>query len=192
MARRKEFDRRQALEKAMEVFWSRGYEATTMTDLRLAMGIGRQSLYDTFGDKDKLFAEALASYTKLNDENVKDVLKEQDGIKAVRTLLEARVKMLSSGHRRGCLMMNSCVELALHDEAVANQLKKGLATMHREIERALARALEQETLPKKVSIAETADFVLAQIAGMVVLSKTGASHKQLQNVADKAMAAIES
>jgi len=64
MARPKEFDQAAALETAMEVFWTRGYEATTMGDLRKAIGIGRQSLYDTFGDKEQLFAAALDQHLR--------------------------------------------------------------------------------------------------------------------------------
>src|SRR6185369_6883576 len=81
VARVKEFDRDGALDKAMCVFWTKGYEATSLGDLLSAMGIARQSLYDTFGDKRALFGEALARYQQSRGDSLRAVL---DGAPSVR------------------------------------------------------------------------------------------------------------
>ena len=78
MARRKEFDRDEALHKAMEVFWSRGYEATSVGDLVEHMGINRQSLYDTFGDKHSLYLAALDRYREVEGRKLFELLSVQE------------------------------------------------------------------------------------------------------------------
>lgn len=187
MARPKEFDRQAALNQAMELFWTQGYEATTMTDLRHAMGIGRQSLYDTFGDKDQLFAEVLEQYIGFSDADVAKWLNHENGISGIRSFFDARVRLLSSGTRRGCLMINTCVELAVHDKTVASQIRQGLATLQKGFEAALTGALEQGELARDSDVSDLAIFLTSQIAGMVVVAKNNASRKQLQAIADLAL-----
>ena len=187
MARPKEFDRQHALDQAMELFWLRGYEATTMTDLRLAMGIGRQSLYDTFGDKDQLFAEVLARYVGFNDSDVAKWLGEKNGLTGIRSFFDARVRSLSSGVRKGCLMINSCVELSVHHESVANQIRKGLENLRKGFEAALSGAKLQGQLSTNTAVADLACFLVSQVSGMVVMAKNKASRKQLQAIADHAL-----
>lgn len=191
MARPKEFDRQTALDKAMNLFWLRGYEATTMTDLRRAMGIGRQSLYDTFGDKKQLFSEVLDQYVSFNDANVAEMLTNDLGIAGIRSFLDARVRMLSSGVRRGCLMMNTCVELVPHDPAVASKIQAGLITMQEGFEAALRGAIQQGQLAKNADVSNLAVFLTSQVAGMVVMAKNHASREQLQAVADLTLEALK-
>lgn len=190
MARPKEFDRQIALDKAMSLFWTQGYEATTMTDLRKAMGIGRQSLYDTFGDKTQLFAEVLDQYVSRNDANVSELLDSDLGLAGIRSFLNARVRMLSSGVRRGCLMMNTCVERSPHDPVVASKIQVGLATMQQGFETALTQAVQEGQLPPEADVSTAAGFLTTQVAGMVVMAKNNATKQQLQAVADLAMRAL--
>lgn len=190
MARPKEFDRQNALGKAMEVFWTQGYEATSMTDLRLAMGIGRQSLYDTFGDKETLFTEALDRYISFNDGSVTALLGNADPIAGIRAFFDARVRLLSSGFRRGCLMFNSCVEVSPHDSAVASRIHSGLGTMQQSLEKALRRAAEKDQIPGDAKVGDLAAFLTTQVAGMAVMAKNQSSAEELQAVADLAVAAL--
>ncbi len=187
MARPKAFNRQDALGQAMEVFWTRGYEATTMTDLRKAMGIGRQSLYDTFGDKDTLFAEALDRYIAFNDGNVAATLDTEEPLEGLRALFSGRVRMLAKGFRRGCLMFNTCVEVSPHDTEVASRIESGLGTMSDAIAKSLERAKSEGLIPKGLDTQTTAAFLTTQIAGMAVMAKNGASEETLQAVADLAL-----
>jgi len=189
MARTKEFDRQTVLGEAMEVFWTRGYEATSMTFLRLAMGLSRQSLYDTFGDKKQLFAEALARYVNFNDGQVAALLENEDALEGIRSFLQARVRMLSADQRRGCLMINTCVELSLHDDEVASQISSGMAAMQAGFETALKSAKRKGQISKKKDVSELAVFLTSQVAGMAVMAKNKASKKQLQAIADQTMKA---
>src|SRR6266852_1410049 len=93
MARPKEFDRDQALQKAMEVFWSRGYEAASIQDLVKHMGINRQSLYDTFGDKHALYLQALDRYREVEGRKLLELLERPGSVKkSLRQLFEGVVE----------------------------------------------------------------------------------------------------
>ena len=191
MARPKEFKREEALCKAMEVFWTQGFEATTMTQLRHAMGLGRQSLYDTFGDKKKLFDEALSMYINLNDTNAASLLKSDDGLEAIRFLLNARVQMLSADEtRRGCLMVNTAIELAHRDKDAAEKLQSSFGYIKKLFAHALERAEAAGQLRENSNIEELAITLVTQFSGMVILAKTGASMSDLQAVADQAYRAL--
>src|SRR3984893_15939871 len=114
MARQKEFDREEALHKAMEVFWSRGYQAASIQDLVKHMGINRQSLYDTFGDKHALYLQALDRYHEVHGRKVSELLERPGSVKkALRQLFEGIVEgSLCEQERRGCFMGNAMSELA--------------------------------------------------------------------------------
>src|SRR4030088_150825 len=101
MARQKEFDREEALQKAMEVFWSRGYEATSIQDLVKHMGINRQSLYDTFGDKHALYLKTLDRYREIEGRKVFELLERPGSVKkTLRQLFEGVVeRALCDGQR---------------------------------------------------------------------------------------------
>src|SRR5213075_2124987 len=104
MARHKEFDRDEALQKAMEVFWSRGYEAASIQELVEHMGINRQSLYDTFGDKHALYLKALDRYREVESRKLFELLGRGGSVKkAFRQLFSGVVEgSLGAGERRGC------------------------------------------------------------------------------------------
>src|SRR5256714_13307197 len=114
MARHKEFDQDEALHKAMEVFWSRGYEAASINDLVRHMGINRQSLYDTFGDKHSLYLQALDRYREVEGRKMFELLERPGPVKrALRQLFGGVVECaLGGGERRGCFVGNATSELA--------------------------------------------------------------------------------
>src|ERR1051325_11856562 len=116
MGRHKEFDREQALHRAMEVFWSRGFEAASIEHLVEHMGINRQSIYDTFGDKHSLFLQALDRYRETQSRRVFEILDRPGSVKRNFKLLfqEAVDKSLSEEGRRGCFLGNAMAELAGH------------------------------------------------------------------------------
>src|ERR1043166_8391314 len=129
MARHKEFDRDEALHKAMEVFWARGYEATSMQNLVEHMGISRQSLYDTFGDKHSLYLEALDRYQEVESRKLIELLERPGSVKkALRQLFTGVVEgSLCDGQRRGCLMNNAMSELAGRCAATAEKTRRNMA-----------------------------------------------------------------
>src|SRR5436305_13985260 len=97
MARQKEFDRDEVLHKAMEVFWTRGYEGASMQDLVKRMGINRQSIYDTFGDKHSLFLQSLDRYREIESRKLFAVLERPGSVKKnLRQLFEEVISTAES------------------------------------------------------------------------------------------------
>ena len=117
MARPREFDEVTALEAAIECFWHRGYEATSVRDLADKMGISAPSLYNTYGDKHALFARALERYL---DHSARALIKRLEGSlppkQAIRRFIEEIIEhSVNDRERRGCFLINSALEVAPHD-----------------------------------------------------------------------------
>jgi len=146
MARPRKFDREEALDKALDLFWSHGFEATTMSDLQRELGIGRQSLYTTFGDKHQIFAEALDRYVTSADAMLADRFGPSAGVEAIRAHLHFGAQTLTSGDRRGCLVMNTCIELAPHDEGARLLTNRHLSALRAHFESAIETSRERGEL----------------------------------------------
>jgi TetR/AcrR family transcriptional repressor of nem operon len=113
--RTKEFDPEVALERAVELFWERGYEKTSLHDLVDRMGIGRRSLYDTFGDKHTLFLTALRRYAAhWSDEATRIATEATDARQAIRLLFEMSLTNGAALHR-GCMVVNTATEATIED-----------------------------------------------------------------------------
>ncbi len=191
MARPKEFDRELALEKAMDLFWTHGYEASSMSDLQRGMGIGRQSLYDTFGDKKQIFQESLEHYLEGMEEYSGSLLGAEDGLSAIRAYFHALVRDKTSGTvRRACMLFNTCAELAPHDPEIRKQVRKGLISLQKKFELALSRAQEQRTLSLTADVRSLAIFLTTHAGGIVLLSKGGSSRKELRAASDIALGTL--
>jgi TetR/AcrR family transcriptional repressor of nem operon len=131
MARPKEFDPDSVLRRAMDLFWEKGYEQTSLQDLVERMGVGRRSLYDTFGDKHRLFIRALTQYTLEQEAATEEsVGRASDGRQAVQRLLETSI---TAGMvlRRGCLAVNTATELATGDAEASGIVKESFARTRR-------------------------------------------------------------
>src|SRR5918912_54651 len=141
MARHKEFDRDEALRRAMEVFWSRGYEAASVGELVKHMGINRQSLYDTFGDKHALYLQALDRYREVEGRRVFELLERPGSVKkALRQLFQGVVEgAFCDGQRRGCFIGNAMSELAGRCKETAARTCSNIAAAEEALHRALLR-----------------------------------------------------
>jgi TetR/AcrR family transcriptional repressor of nem operon len=182
MARVKEFDREQALDRAMHVFWQHGYEATSLPDLLQAMGIGRQSMYDTFGDKRALFLLALERYID-RSETTHACLAQATSVKrAIRELFESVLLEGTKDKRRGCLGISTAVALAPHDAEIA----KLLATRQRQLEEhlylALERARKTGEIAKDKDARGLARFLVGALTGLRVAATTDPASPGLSDI----------
>lgn len=124
MARTREFDTEAAVSRAMELFWTRGYEATSVRDLTRHLGIGQGSLYAAFGDKDGLYRAALDHYRATLAAAALRDLEAGDGARAaIRTMLLERARIATEGGGRGCLAVNAACERLPHDPATARTVR---------------------------------------------------------------------
>ena len=184
MARQKEFDRDEVLHKAMEVFWARGYDGTSIQDLVKHMGINRQSLYDTFGDKHTLFLEALDRYREIESRKVFEQLDRPGSVKKNLRLLFSGVveKALSEEGRRGCFVGNSMSELAGRCKETATRTCNSLASAERMFQRALQRGKEQGELPRVRDTRAVARFLYSSLQGLLLMAKATRDRKLLNDV----------
>ncbi|WP_343728548.1 TetR/AcrR family transcriptional regulator [Duganella sp.] len=187
MARQREFDRDEALNKALEVFWQKGYAATSTTDLLEAMQIGRQSLYDTFGDKRSLYLEALQRY---NQASVNDLLRHLKGgspLAAIDNMLQAFACRPRRDNARGCMGVNAISEFGTADEDV-NALRDASARLlNHAVEAQLRGAAAAGEIAADTDIAHATAFVAATLSGMKVSAKAGASIATLRAIASFAV-----
>ncbi len=131
----------------MDLFWSQGYEATGMTELCDTMGLGRQSLYNTFGDKESLFCEALYQYRSKRLRPMVDLLTSPgSGLENVTRVLDAWEEKAKTGVNSGCMMANSIAEFGMRDPKLAKTLGSMLGEMEDAFFQALSRAQEDGEL----------------------------------------------
>ncbi len=193
MARQKEFDRDEVLHRAMEVFWMRGYEGTSIQDLVKYMGINRQSIYDTFGNKHTLFLQSLDRYREIQSRKVFDVLERPGSVKKnLRQLFEEVVaRALSAEGRRGCFVGNSMSELAGRCKATANRTCNSVASAEKIFRRALERGREQGELPRVRDTRAVARFLYSNLQGLLLLAKATRDRKLLSDVVKVTLSVLD-
>jgi TetR/AcrR family transcriptional repressor of nem operon len=193
MARPKEFDREVAVARAMSVFWSKGYAATSTDDLLQAMKIGRQSLYDTFGDKRRLFVEALERYQR---ESIAGHMKRLRSTASPLAGIEALVVGLISSDRatreQGCMGVGAICEFGNADaELAALRIKSG-GLLHTALVERLQDAQAASEIGETADIERAARFVETTMLGLQVAAKAGESTRTLRDVAAFAIAGLRS
>lgn len=189
MARTKEFDPDAVLQRALELFWERGYEATSMGDLVGHLGIARASIYATFGGKHDLYVQALDRYVQARDPRVVEMLSQPGPVlPAVRALVEAyAAESACDERRRGCMVVNAAVELMPHDLQAARRVEASWDTLETALTSALTRARAQGEIPAGKDPRALARFLLVMLQGIRVL---GRAHPDPGRVADAAAQAL--
>lgn len=191
MARPKSFDVTDVLRRAMSLFWSQGYEATSMRDLETHLGIGRQSLYDTFGDKHALFLEALRRYSADRESSRAELGRGDAGLAEILAWFDSLVLFAApAGPRRACLIINTVAELGVQDAEASSICRKSRERLTRQFSRALENAASRGEIPRPSSITAAADFLVSQSYGIVLLAKNGASRARLRAATAQALRAI--
>jgi TetR/AcrR family transcriptional repressor of nem operon len=192
MARPKSFDEDAVLDQAVELFWKRGYEGTSLADLETHLGLGRQSLYNTFGDKQSLFLKALERYRRTVGEGALAQLSAPGAsLDAIRAFFTATVESLTApGPRRGCLVANTILERGSQDADALLRCNHARAALERAFRRALAQAKARKELPDGLDVEATATLLVIQSYGLNVLAKTGASAAELHGAVEALFARL--
>lgn len=193
MARPKEFDPDITLHKAMELFWERGYEATSMAQLTETLGIGRASLYATFGDKQQLYLKALQRWLQSRDPSPIELLSRPGpALAVVRALVDAYVQeSIEDELRRGCMVVNSATELCPHDRSVSRLVAENWQAIEVALTSALTRAQAQGELSPGKDPRALARFLLVFLQGVRVIAKGDPDPERLRDAAAQALATIE-
>jgi TetR/AcrR family transcriptional repressor of nem operon len=188
MARPKEFDPERALLKAMSLFWRLGYENTSIQALMREMGIARQSLYDTFGDKRALYLKALAFYRDRTNEAMQRMLETTPSVKAgFAKLLYGLAAETREQHERGCLLLAANLQRDPRDVVVNDLLRDNQARVEAIFQSALRRAQKKGELSAKEDPAALARFFVVTIQGMRAIARLHSDRKGLEQVARVAL-----
>jgi TetR/AcrR family transcriptional regulator, transcriptional repressor for nem operon len=191
MARPKEFDCEQALERATELFWAKGYQATSMQDLVEHLGVNRQSLYDTFGDKDALFLAALRRYGTRYHEQIGLLLEAPRPARAVLAdLLEGTIAWMTSGSQRGCFFANCTTELGELSAAAREHLLLNRGDVEAQLTRLLEGAQQHGELGRHRTPAALAGYFANALAGLAASAKLGKSADELRAIAQVTLDAL--
>ena len=185
MARPREFDVNAALERAMDVFWSKGYEATSLDDLCEATGLSRSSLYATFGNKRDLLLQTVDRYIERRTPNIRAVLARQPNIhEGIAALLREFIDQIVSGAgRRGCFLGNCAAELPRSDRTALARVRRGLARTEETFREALARAAAHGELPVGADVDALARFLTASFQGLRLVGKVNPDRAVLEDIA---------
>ncbi|MGA5821075.1 TetR/AcrR family transcriptional regulator [Kitasatospora sp. NPDC094028] len=193
MARTKEFDPDAALQAALDLFWRRGYEATSMADLVEELGIARASIYATFGSKHELYLRALERYAEQTDPVLLAELSQPGPVlPAVRAMVRRyAASSAEEGRERGCFVTNTAVELAPHDPSAARRVDASLGHLETVLAAALVRARAQGELPDGREPRALARMLMVLMQGMRVMGKTADGAARVRDAAEQALVLLD-
>ena len=188
MARHKEFHPDRALDKAMRLFWRSGYPNTSLEDLMREMGIARQSLYDTFGDKRSLYLKALTHYRDQTNGAIEKMLDEIASVKdGFRKLLYGLAAETREQHERGCLLLSANLQRDPKDAGMRDFLRDNQARVEAIFVQALERAQKQGELSSREAPPALARFFVVTIQGMRAMARLKSDRRALEQVAQVAL-----
>jgi AcrR family transcriptional regulator len=192
IGRPREFDRDEALLRAMELFWAQGYEGTTLADLQKAMGgITAPSFYAAFGSKESLFREAVELYHRTQGAPMVKALTETS---TARASIEALLRGIAgsfcqSGKPRGCLVVLGAMNCMPTNKSVEDFAREQRGLREKFMRQRLRRGIVEDDLPSGTDINALVSFYTSVIDGMAIQARDGASRKTLNAIVDCAMAA---
>lgn len=192
MARPREFDETEVLDAALRCFWGRGYEATSIRDLTEAMGISTPSVYNAFGDKRQLYAEALEHYCRTRTHPLLEGIEERHtGAGAIMAFYKEIIdRSVADRERRGCFLINSALEVAPHDKMMAKVVATHLDAVHGFLRRQLQAAHASGEIDLAADASGSADHLLSVLLGLRVLARSRPERELLERTVGSALVAI--
>lgn len=174
MARTKEFDRGEALDKAMALFWRQGYVTTSTDDLVAAMGIGRQSLYDTFGDKQKLYFEALRSYHSRVTRIPNQPTPKHTALETIRSVLLDVVERSREAREIGCMGINATTSFCGSEPQVEQMAQTSAAYAEGAFRSVVELGIEAGEFAADLDAEVAGRFLYTTLQGLTVRAQAGA------------------
>ena len=194
MARPREFDVDTALERAMDVFWSKGYEATSLDDLCEVTGLSRSSFYATFGSKRSLLLKSVDRYVEQRNPKLAAILAQPLPIRdAFAALARQFIDQIVSGPgRRGCFLGNCAAELPRSDRAALARVRQGLESTEATFRDALTRAQSRGELAADADVSALARFLMSGFQGLRLVGKVNPDRATLEDIAGTMLRCLES
>jgi len=183
MSRTQEFEPAEALQKAMEVFWEKGYGNSSMDDIVTRTGVSRYGLYGEFGSKKELYRAALEHYCHQNIETRLAGLARPDaGVQDVKDFfMGALAHCQCEEGRLGCMLCYTSVELGIEEEEMAEFVNTAFGKMRAALRHALQNAKQREEVPSDLDVAETADFLTGIIMGLSTMARSAMDPQLMKN-----------
>jgi TetR/AcrR family transcriptional regulator, transcriptional repressor for nem operon len=178
----KDFDEEEAVERALAVFWAKGYEGASLQLLATAMQINKSSLYNAFGSKNELFTRSLLKYDREVRRAMLDSLESMDDpLKAIYLMFDSAIdESRKDPDSKGCLLINTAFELPQHSEETRVFVAAGLLDIELFFKGLIERAQARRQISHDLNSAETAQWLLAQFVGLRVLGRGALTPKKLQ------------
>lgn len=190
MGRTKSFEPEIALNKAMYVFWAKGYEATSIEDLVEGTGVNRASLYGTFGDKKTIFLQAFGQYVQSGTIARLDAAVQAGSVRpALEALFDRLISRAAEGRCIGCFITNTVTEFGSRDPEILEQARMALAGIENALDRLLRRGQQTGEVPVEADARARARHLLAAMQGLQVISKVNPDLRALRQIADQAVTA---
>ena len=184
MARTKEFNEIEILDKAIDLFWFKGYNGASMQDVVDSLGLSRSSIYDTFGDKHQLYISALEQYRKQAAGGLIEMVKQSTSpIQTIQQLLEMLSNdSLNTVCNKGCFMTNSTIELAPHDPEIHKIVKDNMQDIEEAFYNLVKKGQDLGEITNQNDARALARFLFNTISGIRVAAKSGADKAVYQDI----------
>ncbi|WP_299082142.1 TetR/AcrR family transcriptional regulator [uncultured Paraglaciecola sp.] len=191
VGRPRAFDEQATLEKALEVFWDKGYDGASLADLTAAMGINKTSLYSAFGNKEQLFLKAIEFYENRPCSFFKPALAQPSAYQVAEFMLLGAAKNMSDpSHPQGCVMVQGALACSEAATGVKEELIKRRQNNEEQIRARFELAKAQGDLSKDADVQVLARYLSTMLQGMAVQASSGATEAQLLEVANFALASF--
>jgi TetR/AcrR family transcriptional regulator, transcriptional repressor for nem operon len=192
MPRNKDFDEDELLNKAVNLFWDKGYYATSAQDLVTGLGIARSSIYNTYTDKKTLFTKALQQYQAKNTGAVLNLLNNAgDADEAIKQILYGVIRESEEDTlAKGCFMVNTAVELSSHDKEIAELVAKNNQSVEDALTKIMEKGQRECQFNTYLHPKAAARFIFSTITGLRVSARSGADMSVLEDVVRVALFAL--
>ena len=179
MARTKQFNEEEILDKAISLFWDKGFNGASAQDLVNYLGLSRSSIYDTFSDKHTLFIKALQQYRKQGGDGLKEALENSNDVKeTIRAIFkQAVLETLQDSENKGCFMVNTTTELAIHDKEIAKIVNDNRNEIQGFFFEAIQRGQEIGTISKNKDALALSRFIFNSYSGIRVSARSSGIDK---------------
>lgn len=190
MARTKTFDENAVLDKAVHLFWEKGFLATSAEDLVNTLGICRASLYDTYGNKRELFIKSLKKYIEEESEpHISFLLTSDDAKKSIAKVFNDII--VADNVKHGCLVVNASVEFSGQDLEIQSLIKNNNDKIIKALGAVIKKSQANGKMSNKANAGNIAHYIYNNIIGLRVNVKTGTPHKELKNIIEITLSVLD-
>lgn len=189
MIRPRNFIKDEALERAMQLFWKKGYNASSLEELMRVMKIRKSSFYSTFKSKRDLFLSALKKYNEIQINELINILKsKENSIESIAGLFNYFMDKISLDDKKGCFFGNIINELIVDNDKEAHVIvQTALESLSKHLEQVLLKGKKNKELSKTINPTQQCYFILSNLQGILILAKMGVNHVFLENIRNQVL-----